>query len=102
MMIKLSVLVDQETDVETTMIRLENALAEKIPSNNLEVVTQRCRPVIQSLFDQGMNLFQLGSQFRASQTLQGPEYLIDIDARFGIQQSFMEKLRSLFSSKRYV
>lgn len=99
-MLKASVHVDAQTDVEVSLKRLESqGNRQRLASDVLETLLMQSRTVIEEFLERGTELAQVGSQMRATRTIESPQYSVRIEARFGIRPSVVERLRGLLKRR---
>jgi len=100
---KALVRIDQHTDVEDTMRRLTKLVANGgLAPDELDMVLEQSRTVIENFSKRGKTLAKLGSQMSVSQTIDGPRYSVKIHARFGTKESMWQRIIGVLSRQHRV
>lgn len=96
-MLKTSVQVDAQTDVDASVNRLESqGNAQRLAPDVLDTLLRQSRTVIEEFLERGTDLAQVGSQMVATRTIESPQYSVRIQARFGVRPSVGERLFGFF------
>jgi len=94
-MFRKTILVDETSDPAAIIRKLERAFNEKGNDSSQIVQLADVEKTILNFANSGRQLVKTGSHFNAERTVVGPNYQINIRARFGKKPSLVERLATL-------